>query len=536
MGSEGNRIYDYVIVGSGFGGSISAMRLAEKGYCVLLLERGKWYDDSDFARSNWQIRKSLWIPAARCFGILQISPFNDVLALHGAGVGGGSLVYAGVLMKPATAIFSNPEWQTPIDWQAALAPHYDTVCRMLGVAQTSRLSPADYTLKEIARELDREHTFKPTSVGIFFGEPGVMVPDPYFEGVGPSRAGCTFCGACMVGCRHNAKNTLLKNYLYFAMKGGAKIWPESEVRDIRFLYGQADGARYEISYLRSTAWPWAPEGRVRAKNVIVAAGALGSLRLLFRCREVTGSLPHLSPRLGEQVRTNCKSFLGSTSRQFHINYSEGLAINSFFQADCNTTVEAVRYPAGSSLMRFFSAPLIESGDSWVARWLRGVATWLRHPLDFLRVYLFPGWAEHTTLLMTMRRQDHHLTMKLGRRLLTLFRRDLISQPHPGSPIHTPVEVGRRVTRAFAAKTDGIAATTINEVLFDIPVTAHLMGGCPMGQDAHEGVIDQNYQVHHYPGLYVVDGSVIPGNLGVNPALTIAAMAEYAMSRIPANRP
>ncbi|MDD2903485.1 MAG: GMC family oxidoreductase [Syntrophales bacterium] len=525
-------IFDYIIIGSGFGGSVAAMRMTEKGYRVLVLERGRWFADADFPRSNWNLRKFLWLPVARCFGILQLSPFKDVLVLHGAGVGGGSLAYANVLMEPDPGVFDTPEWRALMDWRAVLAPHYLTARRMLGVATNPRLWPADEVLKEIAGELGRQETFQATDVGVFFGEPGVTVPDPYYHGQGPPRAGCIHCGACMVGCRHNAKNTLTKNYLYFAQKWGAEIRAEAEVRDIRPLPEEAGGTRYEVSYRRAADWLGATERRCLARKVIIAAGTLGSLRLLFRCRDETRSLPQISPRLGYGVLTNSESMLGVTSRNTQANYAEGIAVTSNFQADSTTTVEPVRYPEGSGLMRFFSAPLIGPGPL-PRRWLKFVTNLFRHPRDFLKTHLLPGWARRTTIILVMQSDANRLRLHWRRKLRTAFRRDLVSKTDPEKPIPARLELGHKITRAFAAKTDGIPATTINEVLFDIPVTAHIMGGCPMGSKAEEGVVDSACQVHNYPGLYVVDGSIMPGNPGINPALTITAMAEYAMSLIPA---
>ncbi|HLF02255.1 MAG TPA: FAD-dependent oxidoreductase, partial [Anaerolineales bacterium] len=397
-----DQTFDYVIIGSGFGGSVSAMRLTEKGYSVLVLERGKRYRDEDFAHSNWIVWKYLWIPAARCFGILQISPFRDVFVLHGSGVGGGSLGYANVLMVPDEKLFAAPAWRHLADWKAVLRPHYDTARRMLGVTCNPRLWPADVTLKEIAGELGMGHTFQPTEVGAFFGEPGKEVPDPFFGGEGPARAGCIHCGGCMVGCRHNAKNTLVKNYLYFAEKGGAQVRPECEVRDIRPLpEGQPDGARYEVSYRSSTAWLFRPERTGRARNVILSAGALGTLRLLFRCRDVTRSLPNISPRLGDMVRTNSEALLGATNRRLTTDYSEGVAITSIFKADAVTHIEPVRYPAGSDLMRLLAGPLISSGGNILARFLKSAAEVFLHPLDSVKVHVLPGWARRSTILLVM---------------------------------------------------------------------------------------------------------------------------------------
>jgi cholesterol oxidase len=530
--STDDETFDYVIIGSGFGGSVSAMRLTEKGYRVLVLERGKRYRDEDFARTTWNIWKYLWLPAARCFGILQISPFQDVLVLHGAGVGGGSLGYANVLMEPSDELFAAPAWHHLADWKTILRPHYDTARRMLGVAPNPRLWPADAVLKTIATELGQQQTFHPTTVGTFFGAPGVEVPDPYFGGEGPARKGCTHCGGCMVGCRYNAKNTMVKNYLYLAEKWGAQVRPEAEVRDIQPLRGdQPDRARYEVLYRRSTAWLAAPVRRVRARNVVVSAGTLGTLRLLFRCRDITGALPNLSQRLGDMVRTNSEALLGVVSRNLKINYSEGIAITSIFHADPVTTVEPVRYPAGSDLMRFLSGPLLDSG-SLPTRLLKSAVDLFNRPLDFLRTHVLPGWARRTTILLVMQTEDNRIRLRLGRKLFRLFRRGLVSQPDDDHAIPTKIAIGHQVTRRFAEKTNGIPSGTINEALLNIPMTAHILGGCPFGRDAREGVIDLDCQAHNYPGLYMVDGSIVPANPGVNPSLTITALAEYAMSRIP----
>jgi len=524
--------FDHVIIGSGFGGSVSAMRLTEKGYRVLVLERGKRFQDQDFAKSTWNVFKYLWLPALRCFGILQISPFRDVFVMHGSGVGGGSLGYANVLVEPDDKLFEAPAWRHLADWKAILRPHYDTARRMLGAAQNPRLWRADHALREIATELGRQATFEPTDVGVFFGEPGAEVPDPYFGGDGPPRTGCTHCGGCMVGCRYNAKNTLVKNYLYFAQKWGAQVWPECEVYDVQPLpAGASDGARFEVVHRRTTAWLLKPERRVRARNVVFSAGALGTMRLLFRSRDVTRSLPALSPRLGDGVRTNGEEFVGSISRQATPDYSKGVAITSIFKANDATAVEPVRYPAGSGLLRLLSGPLVGSGGNVLVRLLKVVGASLRHPIDFLRAQVLPGWAQRTTVLLIMQTDDQRIRMRLGRSLFTLFRRKLVSQTEPGQRLSGKVEVGHRLTQAFAEKTNGAPAGSIVEAVLDIPMTAHLLGGCPIGRDNREGVVDASFRVFNYPGLYVVDGSIVPANPGVNPSLTITALAEYAMSHI-----
>jgi cholesterol oxidase len=529
-------LFDFVVIGSGFGGSVAAWRLTEKGYRVLVLERGKRFRPQDFPRTNWNVFKFLWMPRLRCFGILGINLLKDLMILNGSGVGGGSLVYANTHIQPGKAFYQAKEWRDLADWEAELRPHFAEARRMLGVTPNPHPWPADHLLREIAAELGREHTFGPTPVAVFFGEAGKTVPDPYFGGEGPPRTGCTHCGGCMVGCRHDAKNSLDKNYLYFAEKHGAVIRPEADVRDIRPLPpGQPDGARYEVAYRRSTAWLFKRRRVVRARNVVVAAGVLGTVDLLLRCRDETRSLPGLSRRLGKMVRSNSEALLGVTSRRGSDarDFSQGVAITSHFWVDEVTSVEPCRYPRGSSLMRHLAVPLVSShGSRWrvLARFALAV---LRRPYDILKSRLLPDWPRDSTILLVMQTEENRMHLKRGRSWLTLFRRGLVSQRDDSLPIPAVVEAGRRVAERFAQKIDGIPQSTINETLFDIPSTAHILGGCAIAAGAEHGVIDVNHRVFGYPGLYVVDGSVIPANLGVNPSLTITAMAERAMSRIPA---
>ena len=524
--------FDYVIVGSGFGGSVSAMRLTEKGYNVLVLERGKRFRDQDFAKSTWHVRKYIWLPILKCFGILQISSFRDVIVLHGSGVGGGSLGYANVLMEPSDKMFDAPAWSHLADWKALLKPHYLVAKRMLGVDRNPCLWPADEVLHSISQELGTTITVHPTDVGTFFGKPGETVPDPFFGGEGPDRTGCLHCGGCMVGCRHGAKNTLVKNYLYFAEKWGAQVWPETEVRDVRPLPpNQPDGARYEVVYRSSTRTFANSEKIVRARNVIFSAGALGTLRLLFRCREVTHSLPKISQRLGDMVRTNSEALLGSSARDLKTNYSEGIAITSIFHADDVTTIEPVRYPAGSSLMRFLSGPLVDQEGSIPSRLLKTLGQIFTRPIDFAKTHILPGWAQRTTIILVMQTEDNRIRLRLGRSLFTLWRKNLVSRPDADHTIPSKIDIGHKVTRTFAKKTNGIPAGSLNEGLLNIPMTAHILGGVPFGADEREGVIDLNCEIHNYPGLFVADGSIMPANPGVNPSLTITALAEYAMSRV-----
>jgi cholesterol oxidase len=531
-----SQVFDFVVIGSGFGGSVSAMRLSEKGYRVLVLERGKRFSDKDLPESTWQIWKYLWLPALRCFGILQLTQLHGVMVMVGSGVGGGSLMYANVMMEPDDSMFEAPSWRHLAEWKTVLRPHYDTARRMLGVTFNPRHWPADEVLRQIAEDMGRGHTYGPTEVAVFFGEPGQegeFVPDPYFDGQGPPRKGCIHCGACMAGCRYDAKNTLVKNYLYFAEKWGTTIKAEAVAVDIHPLPdGQPDGARYEVVYRDSTAWLFKPERTVRTCNVIVSASTVGTLKLLLHCRDVRRSLPNLSPRLGNGVRTNSEALLGVMARTKEIDYSEGIAITSIFRPNDVTAIEPVRWPEGSSLIRLLAAPLIEAGDRSVCtRILLALRETLFRSRDAVYA-IFANWARSTTILLVMQTEDNLLQLRLGHNPLTFFRRGLIATQDPDHPIQAEIPIGHQVTRAFAEKIDGIPAGTFSETVLGIPSTAHILGGVPFGRDADEGVIGLNCEVHGYPGLYVVDGSIMPANPGINPSLTITALAEYAMSQIP----
>ncbi len=521
---------DFVVIGSGFGGAVAAMRLTEKGYRVVVLERGKRFQDADFPRTNWDVKKYLWLPALRWFGLQQITVLNDVMVLHGCGVGGGSLVYANVVMQPDDSFFESADWRHLADWKTVLQPHYETAKRMRGVATNPHLTPVDEALKLVARDFGRESSFQPVEVGVFFGEAGVTMPDPYFDGEGPARTGCIQCGGCMIGCRYNAKNHLMKNYLYFAEKWGADIRPEAEVTDIRPLpENQADGARYEVVYRRSTAFSrhtWT----IRTKNMVVSAGVLGTLKLLFACQQK--SLPKISRMLGQKVRTNSETLNGSTTLHKNVDYSKGLAITSVFAFDDKTHVEPVHYPDGSSLMKFLAAPMIEGGKNIPIRFLKTLWQIISQPYHALYTHVFSRWARVTTILLIMQTEDTTMDVKPGRNLFTLFRRGLVSRLHEGQKISPDAAVSHAIARSFAAKTQGIPQDSILETLLNIPATAHILGGCPMGRDEQEGVVGTNGEVFNYPGLYVVDGSIVPANPGINPSLTITALAEYVVGQIP----
>ncbi len=529
------REFDFLIVGSGFGGSVSALRLSEKGYRVGVLEMGKRWRPQDFPRTNWNLRKFLWLPLLSCHGIQRLTLLKDVLILSGAGVGGGSLVYANTLLYPPEKVFADPLWAELCDWKTVLAPHYQTARRMLGVTQNPRLFRSDEMLREYAGNLHREDTFHVANVGVFFGpqkspaEEGKLFPDPYFGGAGPERTACIHCGACMVGCRPGAKNTLDKNYLYLAERNGVQIFPETEVTLIEPISVE-EGGGYALHVRRSTSL-WRRQPRVmRARQVVLAGGVLGTVPLLMKCKE-QGTLPGLSPQLGNYVRTNSEAILGVTARDRQADVSRGIAITSGFYPDPQTHVEVVRYPRGSDSMGLLGTPLTDGGPG-LPRPLRWLWNCVRHPLDFLRTLWPFGWAQRTVILLVMQTLPNYMRMRLSRRWVWPFSRTLTTENDQEQRNPTYIPIANDAARALAKKMDGVPQSALNEVLLDVPTTAHILGGCPMGKDADSGVIDYRGRVFGYEGMYVVDGSMIGANLGVNPSLTITALAEHAMSHVP----
>jgi cholesterol oxidase len=521
--------YDVIVVGSGFGGSVSALRLTEKGYRVAVVEMGKRYRAQDFARTNWDLRRSLWRPEIGCYGILQMTLLRDVFVLHGAGVGGGSLVYANTLLVPSDAAFESAGWVGK-GWKERLAPHYETAQRMLGVVEAPELYEGDRALLAAATEMGRGEHFRKARVGVFFGDPGKTVPDPYFGGEGPERAGCIRCGGCMVGCRYNAKNTLDRNYLYLAEKRGAEVIPEHRVTSIEPL----PGGGYELT-LKQTTGIFSRRRRLRAGKVVLSAGVLGTVPLLMRCK-AGGTLPALSDRLGDRVRTNSETLLGVRgSKDGPELGGKGIAIAAGVDVDVNTHVEVVRYSPGSDFFGLLSTSLTDGdGGPWRRR-LRWLGNLLAHPVAWLKNLSPVGWAERTAILLVMQPIDNYLRLRWGRRPLWPFKRGVRSERATSDPIPVYFPVAHEVARRMAAHTGGIAQSSNLEIVANVPTTAHILGGCPMGTSAESGVIDEQCRVFGYEGLYVVDGSAIPANLGVNPSLTITALAEYAMSQVPARR-
>ena len=521
---------DWVVVGSGFGGSVAALRLAEKGYSVQVLECGSRFEDDDFAESSLrEPRRYFWLPKLGMRGVLRLTFFRDVLVVSGSGVGGGSLGYANTLYRARPAFFEDPQWRDLGNWELELGPHYDTAERMLGVVEYEGIGPADQLLKEYGEEIGVGDTFTPTRVGVFFGAPGQEVEDPFFGGEGPARTGCMRCGSCMVGCRHGAKNTLVKNYLWFAERLGVEVQPERQVTEIRPL-GADDGSDgYLVASERSGSWLRKRRRTVRARGVVVAAGALGTNSLLANCRH-SGALPHLSERLGDVVRTNSESIQSVTARDDERDFSRSVAITSSIYPDPDTHIEVVTYGgAGDAMSGTFTA--MAGPGTRLTRPLKWLVSMLRHPLQFARMRIPYRWSKRTVILLVMQTVDAAMHLRPKRKILGRGVRIQTEQdPERPNPIYLPAAA--KAARWFAGRTGGVPQSAITESIQNVPTTAHILGGAVIGADPESGVVDSGNRVFGYENLLVTDGSSIPANPGVNPSLTITAKAEHAMSLIP----
>jgi cholesterol oxidase len=530
------RDYDFIVIGSGFGGSVAAHRLTEKGYRVAVMEMGRRWTPENLPRTNWTFWRWIWRPKIALRGFFNMKPFKHVLILHGCAVGGGSITYASTMLVPPDAVWESGSWTGLARWKDEMPAHYAAAKRMLGVVENRILGPADHILKRAAAAIGKAGTFYRTHVAVFEPpggeEPGAVHPDPYFGGEGPDRATCIGCGGCMMGCRYNAKNTLDKNYLYLAEKHGARVFSETRVVDVRPLNGQPDGAEgYEVRTIRSTAWIGKEPRRYTCRGVVFAASALGTIDLLFRLKH-DGSLPAISDCLGSRVRTNSESLIGVRAPGYREDLSQGVAIGSGIYIDEHTHVEAVRYPAGSDAMGLLATVLTDGrpGLSRILLWLRTLAAALvRHPVRTLRSLHPFGMACEALILLCMQTLDGHIEMRLARPWFWPFRKTLRSR---GKRIPTFIPNANRFARTAAELIGATPMNMMTEILFDVPSTAHILGGCPMAQAPELGVVDARHRVFGYRNMYVCDGSVIAANLGVNPSLTICALTERAMSYIP----
>jgi cholesterol oxidase len=515
--------YDVLVIGSGFGGSVSALRLVEKGYRVGVLEAGVRYTDETLPKTSWDVRKFVWAPRLGCKGIQRISKVGKVVVLAGAGVGGGSLNYANTLYQPDGPFYTDQQWGHITDWKDELDPWYDQARRMLGVVQNPTVTPADEVMRAVAEDMGVGHTFTLTPVGVFFGrdggqEPGCTVPDPFFGGAGPDRTGCIQCGACMTGCRHNAKNTLVKNYLYLAEAGGAQVHPETTVTTVRPL----PTGGYAVDTVRTGSWSRRTARTFTADQVVFAAGTLGTQKLLHRMRD-RSVLPRISRRLGVLTRTNSESLVGAQTRTVVRDFTQGVAITSSFHPDAVTHIEPVRYGKGSNLMGLMQTVMTDGGGP-VPRWMKALAEIARHPLMFLAILIPRRWSERTIISLVMQTLDNSITT------YTRFGRLTARQGH-GAPNPTWIPVANEATRRVAEKIGGHPGGTVGE-LANVPMTAHFLGGCTIGDSPETGVIDPYQRLYGHAGLHVLDGSAISANLGVNPSMTITAQAERALSLWP----
>jgi len=522
--------YDFIIIGSGFGGSVSAHRLTEKGYHVAIVEQGKRITPEDIEAADADTKKFMWMPRLKMDGFFYQRFFRHTSIVGSVGVGGGSIVFAAVLLRPKEAFYQHPDWSNlGVDWEAELSPHYDTAEKMLGRVKNPIFDKQDEYLKKTAEEMGRGDTFGPTYNGIYFGTPGVTVPDPFFGGEGPERSGCQLCGDCLSGCGKNSKNSLDRNYLYFAEKNGADILTERKVSRIVPL--EAGGYSLDMVHPLSGKAIGEP---LKADKVIVSGGVLGSLELLYECRDIAGTLPDISSRLGTGVRTNSEAFAIVLSKDKDEDLTKGNAITSDFYPDDATHITQNRFPEAYSMMKKQAVPMIDDPVPW-RRALKTMGAMLIHPYDTLAAWFASNWRERLTVFTVMQHLDNEITFTYGKGLLSPFRSTLKSERVKGKEAPSYIPIGNEAGRVYARVSNGTPLNSVMESVGNLTTTSHILGGCNIGGDVSQGVVDTNLEVFGYPGLYVIDGSAIPANVGVNPSLTITALAERAMSRIPAKQ-
>ncbi len=526
--------YDWIVVGSGFGGSVSALRLAERGHSVLVLEQGRRWKDDDFARSSWQVWKAQWAPRLGMRGIMRISPFRHVNVLTGVGVGGGSLTWANTSYVPESdSFYRHPQWAGLGDWRERLAPHFETAKRMLGVVEPDFDGPSERLMRELAAELDAPDSYRTTPVAVFMGEPGVEVEDPYFGGDGPARTGCLRCGQCVLGCRHGAKNTVVKNYLWLAERQGAEVRAGRQVVDLRPIGDSDGGEGWEVVHRATPPSGDREEVTLRAGSVVLAGGTLGTNELLLRCRE-RGSLTGLSPRLGRLVRTNSEAITAATAHSRESDYTTDVTITASIFPDEETHITNNTYgTAGDANSTLFT--LLTGGGTRLTRPLRLLANLIRHPIEALGSLSPFGWSKRTVIFTTMQTAERSVSLVLRPRW---FGQGTVldTESEEGGAAASYLPVANRVAALAARRMGGYAQSTLPDVLRAVPATAHFLGGCVIGESPETGVVDRGQRVFGYRNLMVVDGSVMPANPGVNPSLTITALAEHAMEGVGDPRP
>jgi cholesterol oxidase len=518
--------YDYLVIGSGFGGSVSACRLAQKNYSVAIIEKGRDYrNDNSFPKSNWDVFNYLWAPVFRCFGIQSISVLKNLLVLHGVGVGGGSLVYANTLLRPHEKIFKGSSWPTGVDWDSELDSHYDMAKKMLGVVENPIMETGEKIIEDLSKELNCHDTFERTNVGVYFNDnPGKEVEDPFFKGDGPKRTGCTGCGSCMIGCPEGAKNSLDKNYLHFALKWGSDLFSETTVDKIEPF---EDG--YLVHCYKTTSI-FKKKVIFKAKKVVLSAGVMGTVDILYRNKTIHNTLKNISPMLGETVRTNGESLLGVTKHDKTNDLSNGIAIGAQFRPDKDTKIEGVRYPKGSDFMKLLTTPLTPGANRGIRPFLM-IKTLLLRFVPFMKIIFSKDWASNTVILLVMQSIETKMSLKFGRTIFKGFKKGLVGDMGD-EKMKTYIPVAQDSARIISEKIKGEPLNCSLEVGLGSVATAHILGGAILSNNSNEGVIGLDHEVHGYEGLYVCDASVIPANLAVNPSLTISALAERFCSLIP----
>ncbi len=516
--------FDYIVIGSGFGGSVSAMRLAEKGYSVLVIEKGRRWQPKEFPKTDWNLPKYLWMPFLKWFGIQKLTFFNEVFVISGVGVGGGSLVYANTHMMPRESFYSNKLWSHFKDWKTVLTPYFERAKFMLGTTQYKKDNPEDIVLKEVAAEMGKADSFKSVDgVGVYLGD-SAKETDPYFNGLGPLRRGCTECAACMVGCRVGAKNTLDKNYLWFAENMfGAQVLAETLVEKIEHVNGE-----YRIHTKSSTSWFSKNKKVYRSKGLIVSGGVLGTVDLLLKQKYIHKTLPDLSDKLGENILTNSEMLSGVGGADRKLNH--GLAISRIFSPDENTQIEICKFPDGSGAMMHLGTLAVGPGSPPV-RTAKLLGALLTHPITFLKLFFTKAPSDKGVIFLIMQTLENSMRIRLRRGLFGSSM-SMVNDSKQGVPTYIPV--GQDALYRYAKKVNGVPMNALTEITLGLASTAHILGGCPMGKTKQDGVVDDFFRVHGYPDMYILDGSIMPCNLGVNPSLTITTFAEYAMDHIPAN--